>query len=87
VREAKSRIYQASAYFMGKTIAEFPLFILIPCVFTIITYPMIDLRQGWIYFLTAIAVVVLIANVSTSFGYLISCASSSISMALSIVSF
>lgn len=47
---------------------------------------MIDLRQGWSYYLIAMAIVVLIANVSTSFGYMISCASSSISMALSIVS-
>jgi ABC-type transport system involved in multi-copper enzyme maturation permease subunit len=45
---------------------------------------MIGLREGWSYFLIAIAIVCLIANVSTSFGYLISCASSSISMALSI---
>lgn len=45
---------------------------------------MIGLRGGWPYFMIAIGIVCLIANVSTSFGYLISCASSSISMALSI---
>lgn len=45
---------------------------------------MIGLRQGYMYFATAAFVVSLVANVSTSFGYLISCASSSISMALSI---
>jgi ATP-binding cassette, subfamily G (WHITE), eye pigment precursor transporter len=61
-----------------------PLFLLIPIIFTAISYPMIGLREGWSYFLIAIGIVCLIANVSTSFGYLISCASSSISMALSI---
>lgn len=45
---------------------------------------MIGLREGYLYFATAAFVVSLVANVSTSFGYLISCASSSISMALSV---
>lgn len=45
---------------------------------------MIGLREGFYYFSIACGVVSLVANVSTSFGYLISCASSSISMALSI---
>lgn len=84
IRESRARLYQASAYFFGKTLAELPLFLLIPIIFTSISYPMIGLRAGWSYFLIAVGVVCLIANVSTSFGYLISCASSSISMALSI---
>lgn len=84
MREAKSRLYQASAYFLGKTIAELPLFFVIPSVFTSICYPMIDLREGWNYYLICLGIVVLVANVATSFGYMISCASSSISMALSI---
>lgn len=84
MREAKSRLYQASAYFLGKTIAELPLFFVIPAVFVSICYPMIDLREGWDYYLICLGIVVLVANVATSFGYMISCASSSISMALSI---
>jgi ATP-binding cassette, subfamily G (WHITE), eye pigment precursor transporter len=69
---------------LGKTIAELPLFLAVPIIFTSIAYPMIGLRQGFYYFTIACGVVSLVANVSTSFGYLISCASSSISMALSI---
>ncbi|KAG5683231.1 hypothetical protein PVAND_012524 [Polypedilum vanderplanki] len=84
IRESRARLYQSSAYFFGKTLAELPLFLLIPIIFTSICYPMIGLRAGWSYFFIAIGIVCLIANVSTSFGYLISCASSSISMALSI---
>ncbi len=45
---------------------------------------MINLRPGWEYYFISLFIVVLIANVSTSFGYMISCSSSSISMALSI---
>lgn len=84
IRESRGRLYRTSAYFLGKTIAELPLFLAVPIIFTSIAYPMIGLREGFYYFAIACGVVSLVANVSTSFGYLISCASSSISMALSI---
>jgi ATP-binding cassette, subfamily G (WHITE), eye pigment precursor transporter len=84
IRESRARLYRTSAYFLGKTLAEIPLFLAVPMIFTSIAYPMIGLRAGYMYFFTAAFVVTLIANVSTSFGYLISCASSSISMALSV---
>lgn len=69
---------------MGKTLAELPLFLAVPFVFTSIAYPLIGLRSGFNHYIIALSIVTLIANVSTSFGYLISCASSSTSMALSI---
>lgn len=84
IRESRARLYRTSTYFLGKTIAELPLFMAVPIIFTSIAYPMIGLREGIYYFVVAAGVVSLVANVSTSFGYLISCASSSISMALSI---
>lgn len=84
IRESRGRLYRTSTYFLGKTIAELPLFLAVPIIFTSIAYPMIGLREGYLYFATAAFVVSLVANVSTSFGYLISCASSSISMALSV---
>lgn len=84
MREARSRLYRCDTYFLGKTIAELPLFLVVPFVFTAIAYPMIGLRPGLIHFFVAMALVTLVANVSTSFGYLISCASSSTSMALSV---
>ncbi|XP_055625717.1 protein white isoform X2 [Toxorhynchites rutilus septentrionalis] len=84
LREKRSRLFRVDTYFLGKTIAELPLFILVPWVFTSIAYPMIGLRAGLMPFLTATFIVTLVANVATSFGYFISCASSSISMALSV---
>lgn len=84
LREKRSRLFRVDTYFLGKTIAEVPLFIAVPFVFTSITYPMIGLRSGAEHYFTALLVVTLVANVATSFGYFISCASSSISMALSI---
>ncbi|KAJ6645413.1 Protein white [Pseudolycoriella hygida] len=84
LRESRSRLYSTDTYFLGKTMAELPLFLIVPLIFTSITYPMIGLRSSWTSFLIALALVTLVANVSTSAGYLISCASSSTSMALSI---
>lgn len=93
-------------YFLGKSLAEFPLFLLVPFIFTTITYPMVGLRPTFTNYLIALFIVSLVANVATSFGecfiitipsncialilpfsltgYFISCASSSVSMALSI---
>ncbi|XP_053681577.1 protein white [Sabethes cyaneus] len=84
LREKRSRLFRVDTYFLGKTIAEVPLFIAVPFVFTSITYPMIGLRAGTEHYFTALFIVTLVANVATSFGYFISCASSSVSMALSI---
>ncbi|XP_030386461.1 protein white [Scaptodrosophila lebanonensis] len=84
MREARSRLYRCDTYFLGKTIAELPLFLTVPLIFTAIAYPMIGLRAGVMHFFNCLALVTLVANVSTSFGYLISCASSSTSMALSV---
>lgn len=84
LRESRSNLYRTDTYFLGKTIAELPLFVLIPVIFTSITYPMIGLRPDFVAFAIALALVTLVANVSTSFGYFISCSSSSISMALSV---
>lgn len=84
LRESRSNLYRTDTYFLGKTVAELPLFLVIPLIFTSITYPMIGLRADWTAFAITCALVTLVANVSTSFGYFISCSSSSISMALSI---
>lgn len=106
LRESRSRLYRTDTYFLGKTLAEFPLFLLVPFIFTSIAYPMIGLRPTIPNYLVALSIVSLVANVATSFGmivrdaarvphrtklilkliagYLISCVSSSVSMALSI---
>lgn len=84
LREHRSNLYRTDTYFLGKTIAELPLFVLIPVLFIVIVYPMIGLRMDFSSFFVALAIIVLVANVSTSFGYAISCSCSSLSMALSV---
>lgn len=68
LREHRSRLYRTDAYFLGKSLAEFPLFMLVPLLFTAITYPMVGLRPTAENFGIALGVIVLVANVSTSFG-------------------
>lgn len=108
-------MYRTDVYFLCKTLAEAPIFIAVPLLFTIIAYPMIGLYPGIDHFFITASIVALVANVSTSFGtlfvihvctilsylsnlsntyitekyifflgYLISCISNNLSMALSI---
>ncbi|OXU28894.1 hypothetical protein TSAR_016626 [Trichomalopsis sarcophagae] len=84
LREHANGMYRTEIYFICKTMAEAPIFIAVPFIFTIIAYPMIGLYPDIKHFFTTVGIVALVANVSTSFGYLISCTSTHLSMALSI---
>lgn len=68
MRESRSRLYRTDTYFLGKTLAELPLFILVPFVFVALSYPLIGLQPGWSHFFVAFGVITLICNVATSFG-------------------
>ncbi|KAK0174891.1 hypothetical protein PV327_010606 [Microctonus hyperodae] len=84
LREHRNGMYRTEIYFICKTLAETPIFIAVPLLFTTITYPMIGLYPDTKHFFITAGVITLICNVATSFGYLISCISTNISMALSI---
>ncbi|KAM0733916.1 Protein white [Formica fusca] len=84
LREHRNGMYRTDVYFICKTLAEAPIFLAIPLIFTVIVYPMIGLYPDVRHFFIAAAVLTLVANVSTSFGYLISCISNSVTTALSI---
>lgn len=68
LREHRSRLYRTDTYFLGKSLAELPLFMLVPFIFISITYPMIGLRPTFLNYLVALGIIALVANVSTSFG-------------------
>ncbi|RZB77475.1 ABC transmembrane transporter white, partial [Asbolus verrucosus] len=84
LREHRNGMYRTDVYFLCKTLAEAPVFVTIPILFTAVCYFMIGLNSEGIRFFIACGILVLVANVAISFGYLISCASSSVSMALSV---
>lgn len=68
LRESRSRLYRTDTYFLGKSLAELPLFLLVPFIFTSIAYPMIGLQPSIVKYLIAVGIVALVANVATSFG-------------------
>lgn len=68
LREHKNGMYRTDVYFICKTLAEAPIFLAIPLIFTAIVYPMIGLYPNVNHFFIATAIVALVANVSTSFG-------------------
>ncbi|XP_050431841.1 protein white [Adelges cooleyi] len=84
MREHHNGMYRTDVYFLCKTIAEVPIFLAIPVIFTAIMYYLIGLNPKLIHFLTAVLIITLVSLVAVSFGYLISCVSGSISVALSI---
>lgn len=84
MREYQANLYRTDTYFLGKTLADIPLFTFIAVLFISIIYPMIGLRWGWQYYLYSCLINILVGNVATSFGYLLSSYSPNIAMALSV---
>lgn len=68
MREHKNGMYRTDVYFLSKTIAEAPLFVFLPILFTSVSYYMIGFNPEISKFGYAILIVTLVANVSTSFG-------------------
>lgn len=68
LREHFNGMYRVDVYFLCKTIAEIPVFLAIPVIFTTITYHSIGLFPGFNHYAIATFIIVLVANVATSFG-------------------
>ncbi|CAG2062044.1 unnamed protein product [Timema podura] len=68
-REHFNGMYRTDVYFLCKTIAEIPVFIVIPVIFISISYYMIGLSPGPERFWMAVFILTLTANVATSFGF------------------
>lgn len=84
MREHFNGMYRTDIYFLCKTLAEIPIFLVLPILFTSVMYFMIGLNPDPWKFIQAGCIITLISNVATSFGYLISCVSSSVVVALTI---
>ncbi|CAG0879464.1 unnamed protein product [Darwinula stevensoni] len=82
LREQRSGLYRADAYYLGKTTAELPFFVVFPAAFTAIAYYLIGLDPE--RFLVCLLVMVAVANVCCSFGYMMSCIASSVEMVLAL---
>ena len=70
MREHGNGMYRTDVYFLAKTMAEFPLYILFPAVFVAICYFMIGLNSDVTCFFICVGIVILVANCAASFGKL-----------------
>ncbi|XP_076458336.1 protein white-like [Babylonia areolata] len=84
LREYGSGLYRTDVYFIAKTIAELPTFILLPAIFITIDYWMVGLYEDWQAYLVATGIIILVANVSVSFGLVISTIAGDVNIALAV---
>jgi hypothetical protein len=61
-------MYRTDIYFLCKTLADLPVYIVFPFVFVTIPYFIIGLNPAADRFFIACGIVILVANVATSFG-------------------
>lgn len=73
LREHWNGLYRTDVYFLTRNLVELPLFILNPFVFIAIAYYMVGLRKEAEHFFLAALIVIIVANVAVSYGYMISC--------------
>ncbi|KAG1709784.1 Protein white [Nymphon striatum] len=83
-REHWNGMYRSDTYFLSKVFAELPLYVVRPAIFGTIVYWMSGMNPDPIRFAIFIAVCILVANTSLSAGYIMSCACSSIQIALAV---
>jgi len=83
-REHENAMYRTDVFFMAKGLADLPILVIQPLLFVSILYYMVGLNPGVSQFFTCAGIIVLVANTAVSYGYLISCASKNLDMALAI---
>jgi ABC-type multidrug transport system permease subunit len=69
-KERQSHSYRLSAYFLSKQIAEIPLVLINPALFTIVVYWVTGLLPDFGRFVAYLLVILLCTLTSQSFGYL-----------------
>uniref|UniRef100_A0A0P4ZDT8 Protein white n=1 Tax=Daphnia magna TaxID=35525 RepID=A0A0P4ZDT8_9CRUS len=84
LREHFNGMYRTDIYFICKSIADLPLFILFPFIFVLIPYFAIGLNPAADRFFIACGITILVANVASSFGFMISCLAGTTDVALAL---
>ncbi|CAG9834805.1 unnamed protein product [Diabrotica balteata] len=84
LREHRNGMYRTDVYFISKTLAELPFFIILPVSFTAACYFLIGLYGTATKFFITCGIVILVANAALSYGYLVSCISRNTPMALTL---
>lgn len=84
LREHKNGMYRTDVYYLAKTLAEIPVFLISPLFLITISYWMIGLRDEFLRFLVSYGIMCLVTNVAVSFGYIISTIAPTITAATSL---
>ena len=85
-REHNNGMYTVFAYFLGKNIAEYPIFVMIPIIWITIYYFMVGLWDNFSTFLFTLVVGIMVSTIAVSFGYFMSCMCAKTDIALSFCS-
>jgi len=84
MREHFNGMYRTDTYFITRQMAEMPVQILSPFIFTCIFYWMVGLNDDPARFLMACVINILLVQVVVGFGYMTSCIAPSLQIALAI---
>lgn len=68
LREHFNGMYRTDIYFLCKTLADLPVYIIFPFIFVTIPYYAVGLNPDAERFFTACGIIILVANGATSFG-------------------
>jgi hypothetical protein len=68
LREHFNGMYRTDVYFISKSFADLPLFIILPFIFISIPYFAIGLNPAADRFFIASGIIILVANVASAFG-------------------
>lgn len=83
-REHQSGMYRVMAYFLAKNIAEIPIFVITPIIFTTITYFLIGLSLEVESFFITLCTLLLVSLVAVSIGYMVATMTGSVDIALAV---
>ena len=68
LREHMNGMYRTDVYFLSKTLAEFPIYVVFPATLIGVPYFIIGFNGAVERFFCAVAIIILAANVTISFG-------------------
>jgi ABC-type multidrug transport system permease subunit len=84
LREHNSGTYRTDVYFICKQLADLPIFLITPVLFMSIYYYMVGLYGPWQNFVTCVVTIVLVSQCAIGMGYMASCISPSLPVALAV---
>ncbi len=74
LREHFNGAYRVEVYYLSKQLAELPIFLILPVIFSSIVYWMVGLNSEFERFLICTLIILTLTQVVVGWGYFLSCA-------------